>query len=242
MVCAGYVTCVPVPDAGRGARKGDKVTGNLKVAQPARRRRGVTLIEAVLYISVALALIVGGLVFYQQAALASRMNTTVTLLSSLISEAQAVGAESRSLPFYENFTGYLVTRGSVPAAWLDKSKPLNEQIRNPWGGFVQVMAWFDTGPGGSPVFMVNLLVKDIPYEACTRLMAHTTDNRNIVSHGYDSGVGFDLYPFGIGAVLSSGKISYDSAMLACRQGDTILTGSNNDGRTGALLRYTFSGN
>ncbi|MFO0514601.1 MAG: hypothetical protein ACK5YF_06575 [Rhodobacterales bacterium] len=31
--------------------------------QPARRRRGVALIEAVLYIAVALALIVGGLFF-----------------------------------------------------------------------------------------------------------------------------------------------------------------------------------
>ncbi len=78
MNCAGYVTPLPMPDAGRGARKGDKVTGNLKVAQPAKRLRGVTLIEAVLYIAISLALIVGGLVFYQQSAFASRMNTTVT--------------------------------------------------------------------------------------------------------------------------------------------------------------------
>ncbi len=36
---------VPVPVAGRVGRKGDKVTGNPKVPQPARRRRGVALIE-----------------------------------------------------------------------------------------------------------------------------------------------------------------------------------------------------
>ncbi len=43
----------------------------------AARRRGVTLIEAVLYISIALALIVGGLVFFQQASLAQRTNSAV---------------------------------------------------------------------------------------------------------------------------------------------------------------------
>ncbi|MCA3438753.1 MAG: hypothetical protein INF50_00170 [Rhodobacter sp.] len=36
--------------AGRFMRIGDEVTVNLKVPQPARRRRGVTVIEAVLYI------------------------------------------------------------------------------------------------------------------------------------------------------------------------------------------------
>jgi hypothetical protein len=39
-------------------------------ANPLRRNRAVTLIEAVLYISIALALIVGGLVFFQQASTA----------------------------------------------------------------------------------------------------------------------------------------------------------------------------
>ena len=40
-------------------------------------RRGVTLIEAVLFISIALGLIVGGLVFFQQASLAARTNDAV---------------------------------------------------------------------------------------------------------------------------------------------------------------------
>jgi len=42
---------------------------------PRRRNRAVTLIEAVLYISIALALIVGGLVFYQQASTAAKTST-----------------------------------------------------------------------------------------------------------------------------------------------------------------------
>jgi hypothetical protein len=46
-------------------------------ANPLRRNRAVTLIEAVLYISIALALIVGGLVFFQQASTAQKTNATI---------------------------------------------------------------------------------------------------------------------------------------------------------------------
>ncbi|MCA3441438.1 MAG: hypothetical protein INF50_14100, partial [Rhodobacter sp.] len=49
----------------------------------------MTLIEAVLYIAVALALIVGGLVFFQQASLASRVNEQVRVLSALVAEARS---------------------------------------------------------------------------------------------------------------------------------------------------------
>ena len=70
----------------------------------ARARRGVTLIEAVLFIALALGLIVGGLVFYQQASRAARVNEQVRLFSSMFTEVQALlrgGQWSRS-PGYIN--------------------------------------------------------------------------------------------------------------------------------------------
>ena len=54
-------------------------------AQSPARKRGVTLIEAVLFISIALGLIVGGIVFFQQASLAQRTNDAVRTVSGVAS-------------------------------------------------------------------------------------------------------------------------------------------------------------
>ncbi len=57
---------------------GDRSAG----CAPAVRRRAVTLIEAVLFIAVALAVIVGGLAFYQQASIALTTQKTIRLTSA----------------------------------------------------------------------------------------------------------------------------------------------------------------
>jgi hypothetical protein len=93
-------------------------------------RRAVTLIEAVLFISIALGLIVGGLVFFQQASLAQRTQQTVRLINALLAESWAL----------HQVTGYdygdamvpLVAAGAVPSSALtgDPAKP----VESPWGG------------------------------------------------------------------------------------------------------------
>ena len=60
------------------------------------RRRGVTLIEAVLYISIALALIVGGIGFFQQASVAQRANNAVRNISALASEVRALYSQANT--------------------------------------------------------------------------------------------------------------------------------------------------
>ena len=190
-----WFRAVPVVAAGRFARKGDEVTGTLKVPQPARRRRGVTLIEAVLYIAIALALIVGGLVFYQQASTAARMNSLVTMLSSVMAEARAAQSESSATILFQNnpvnFTSYLVTRGSVPQAWLDKSKPANEQIRHPWGGFVQFESGIVTGV--NPYHLVTVRMSDVPMQLCVRLGATFGNGATVYSGGYLGGLAYDVF-------------------------------------------------
>ena len=61
-----------------------------KVTPGRRHHRAVTLIEAVLYISVALALIVGGLVVLQQASIAARTSAMVHQLSAVVAETRVL--------------------------------------------------------------------------------------------------------------------------------------------------------
>jgi len=56
--------------------------------------RGVTLIEAVLFISVALGLIIGGLVFYRQADMNARVGRQANVLTGLLVEARAIAMAS----------------------------------------------------------------------------------------------------------------------------------------------------
>jgi hypothetical protein len=156
---------VAVAVAGRFSRKGDEMTETLKVPQPARRRRGVTLIEAVLYIAVALALIVGGLVFYQQASMASRVNRFTSTASSLISESRllAVQTEGLSMP-PGTLENVLIAQASVPVSDLDVTKPLGERIRHPWGSFFG-MSIQDAGV----INYLTLATFSIPVSACARL-------------------------------------------------------------------------
>ncbi|MCA3450871.1 MAG: hypothetical protein INF92_10995 [Rhodobacter sp.] len=73
----------------------------------------MTLIEAVLYIAISLALVVGGLVFYQQASLQSRTSSVVRTYAALITEARIVAGEASSLAA-ANFEEILYARGSIP--------------------------------------------------------------------------------------------------------------------------------
>ena len=157
-----WFRAVPVVAAGRFARKGDEVTGTLKVPQPARRRRGVTLIEAVLYIAIALALIVGGLVFYQQASLQSRTNSVVRAYSALIAEARAMLAEGSSVPTTSNLEELLYARGSIPAGLWDATKPLGQRIQLPFPNMYASLGG-TVLPGNSNISLVQI---NLPIRAC----------------------------------------------------------------------------
>jgi len=166
-----WVRCGSVPVsvavAGRFSRKGDEMTETLKVPQPARRRRGVTLIEAVLYIAVALALIVGGLIFYQQASFASRVNRFASTASSLVSEARAIAAGSGNadtLLVPGAMENVLIAQASVPVSELDVTQPLGQRIRHPWGSFVTLGLQRTGG-----YTYLNFYMDSIPLEVCTRL-------------------------------------------------------------------------
>ena len=154
-------------------------------------RRGVTLIEAVLFISIALGLIVGGLVFFQQAQLAARTNDAVRSISGFASEVRAAYRTQ------DNFTalteGVLISSGAVPGSQVSTTATgcsvAAPCILNEWnqtvlvrqstpalaglGGF-QVFTGTTTGvvlnatnvPAGQ---FFQITYSNIPVAACTRL-------------------------------------------------------------------------
>ena len=104
------------------------------------RKRGVTLIEAVLYISIALALIVGGLVFFQQASLAQRTNSAVRNISAIASETRGL---YQSAATFTGFTGQtLIDAGAVPSSLVNAA---GNALTNEWGGAITGVA----APGAS---------------------------------------------------------------------------------------------
>lgn len=138
----------------------------------ASARRGVTLIEAVLFIAVALGLIVGGLVFYQQASLAARTQETVRLFSAIVQETRALYLGEPLQEFAgENttwnipasqFQSVLISAQAVPPSAVKSSN----MMQTPWGGDLKVHVFTSDGV---PVVVIN--ASGIPKEACVRLLS-----------------------------------------------------------------------
>ena len=148
-------------------------------------RRGVTLIEAVLFISIALGLIVGGLVFFQQASLAARTNDAVRSISSIASETRAA---YRTQDDFDGLTAQvLISAGAVPTSQINTTtnpativsewNTLVEVLPNPDG--LEASATFSPAltAANAPAdryFMITY--HDIPEAACTRLATASDGN------------------------------------------------------------------
>lgn len=139
-------------------------------------RRGVTLIEAVLFISIALGLIVGGLVFFQQASLAARTNDAVRSISSIASETRAAYRTQ------DNFSGLdasvLISAGAVPTSQVNQAQGT---IVSEWNTNVTVEgsdATIYTGSGltGYANSFFVITYENIPEAACTRLTTASDGN------------------------------------------------------------------
>jgi hypothetical protein len=152
---------------------------------PRRRNRAVTLIEAVLYISIALALIVGGLVFFQQASAAAKTSAMVRQLSSVVAETRVLikGLPASAVPV--DITTFLISAGAVPQDMVGNAT----NAVNTFGGEVQI--YHQTIDSRSTIM---IMVNAVPQGVCSRLLA--------ASKGSDYVVG----GFGATTVVSSGLI------------------------------------
>ena len=133
------------------------------------RKRGVTLIEAVLYISIALALIVGGLVFFQQASLAQRTNSAVRNISAIASETRGL-YQAQS-----NFSGFthaaLINAGAVPSSIVN-----GNALQNEWGGPI-------VGGTNAATDAFTVTYENVPTAACVRLVSYDGQGSGRVGSG-----------------------------------------------------------
>ncbi len=125
------------------------------------RRRGVTLIESVLFVSIGLGLIVGGIVFFQQANDASRTNDVVRNISNISNEVRAF---YRTQP---DFTGLnndvIVAAGVVPKTLTVTAVDAGaDTIANEFAGTYAI------APGSDTQTFV-LTTTNVPQAVCTRI-------------------------------------------------------------------------
>ena len=138
------------------------------------RKRGVTLIEAVLYISIALALIVGGLVFFQQASLAQRTNSAVRNISAIASESRGLFQQQNNFDGLSH--GALINAGAVPTSLISGTN-----LKNEWGQNIDVAT---TGTGDTPAHSgFTVIYPGLPTAACVRLTSTDASGSGRVGSG-----------------------------------------------------------
>ena len=157
--------------------------------QATRRFRAVTLVEGVLFISVALGLIVGGLSVYQQATLSERASSQMRMLGSIVAETRLMFDQNLGVPALSStddpmleaavVDAALVRGGSVAATSLNMDAPPNRlgwasPIRHGWQGAMNILAV--RRDGDTPHLLVYL--EDIPSEVCLRLSSLTTSGKS----------------------------------------------------------------
>lgn len=199
------------------------------------RKRGVTLIEAVLYISIALALIVGGLVFFQQASLAQRTNSAVRNISAIASETRGLYQQQN------NFGGFteaaLINAGAVPTSLIDTSVT-PAVLRNEWGGVITA------GPNAAlaavgtttPALAANagffVVYPNLPTAACVRLTNTDVSGSGRVGSGIRS----------ISFKLPSGTFGTEVVPASDGLSPSAVAGSTLCGQAGGVVdvRFTFT--
>jgi hypothetical protein len=166
---------------------------------PRRRNRAVTLIEAVLYISIALALIVGGLVFFQQASTAAKTSTMVRQLSAAIAEARVVmkGLPLDATPF--NITSFMISAGAVPPDMVASATLLS----NPFGGTTEF--WSFTVANSQ---MIQITARRVPQGVCARLLTATSGSEFVLGSGGVGGTTVVSSGYALGSAAATGGALY----------------------------------
>ena len=204
-----------------------------------RRRRGVTLVEAVLFVAVALGLIVGGLIFYAQALSAGRIETATRVLSALVQEARVLHRShgfDTPLPLSAaafdpagDLTGVLVASGAIPISQVGPAG-----VQHPWGGPVRVHGVRLDGT----LPAVAIEARDLPPFACTRLLAANASDADAardtrgLSGGWQNPVGHGLIFVAVWDAASASGMglwprvySPSQAGMACRVGSAAFGGA-----------------
>jgi hypothetical protein len=143
----------------------------------AGRERGISLIEGILYLVLAISVIAGGIVLFQNAQLSNRVTDTSRGIVTISSETRALHQNARDFGDVA-LTNALINSGAVPSNFQDNA---GTGIRHPWGGAVIVT-------GDDQQFTIEL--QDVPSEACVRLSSVNASGQGVAGIGIAS-VGFE---------------------------------------------------
>lgn len=149
----------------------------LSTLSAATRKRGISLIEAVLYLVIALAVIVGGIVFFQQAQLSNQITDTARMSTGVSSQVRGLFQSQRSFGT-DQLTEAMVKSGAVPSNFVSIT-PVNPyfteyEIVLPFGGDVEIF-------GQDSYFVMQF--NGLPKAACLRLMSVGLDGSGSVGTG-----------------------------------------------------------
>ncbi|HDZ51552.1 hypothetical protein LCGC14_0111780 [marine sediment metagenome] len=154
-----------------------KVTLNSPSFENSIRKRGISLIEAVLYLVIALSVIVGGIVFFQQAQLSNQITDTARMSTGVSSQVRGLFQNQRDFGT-DQLTAAMVKSGAVPSNFVSIT-PVNpyfteDEIVLPFGGNVEIF-------GQESYFVMQF--NRLPKAACLRLMSVGIDGSGSVGTG-----------------------------------------------------------
>lgn len=137
------------------------------------KKRGISLIEAVLYLVIALAVIVGGIVYFNQTRLSSQIDQVSRMMMTVSSQLTSEMAKNSLTVSDEEFetsdypVNYSIKAGYIPESMLDRTG-FEDVIRAPWGGVITFRETAaDNGEYRVPVLAARL--NNIPETVCVRL-------------------------------------------------------------------------
>lgn len=169
------------------------------------RQRGISLIEGILYLVLALSLVVGGIILFQNAQLSNRVTETARGVVAIASETRALFQNSSSFGAVDDpLNSVLISAGAVPLNFQSDGG-----IRHPWGGVVSVVGSPTAvgGVGGDQTFSIDL--DDIPNDACIRISTVDASGQGTL------GVGIEGISFDDGSSFESGEVTVATAETNC---------------------------
>jgi len=139
----------------------------------AGRERGISLIEGILYLVLAIGVIAGGINAFQNAQLSSRVTDAARGIVTIASETRALHQNAREFGT-DPLTGALINAGAVPSSFQNDA---GTGIRHPWGGDVVI-----TGAGQQ--FTIEM--ENLPSDACVRLSSVDARGQGVAGIGIAS--------------------------------------------------------
>lgn len=146
-----------------------------------RQRRGAKLAEVALFLSIAMAIVVGGLSTYREANVAAEVSAQARVLTALVAEARALPWHSARDAGGGRIDATLAAAGAVPAAIVAPA-PLRygSRLLTQWQGELALTV-VDLGRGER----LHLRLHDIPVPACTRLTPVAGSGLGVFADGID---------------------------------------------------------